>query len=161
MVYTWRIFASGGLKMGAPVMIGLMGLATGAQVFGTQQAAEMRNKQLEMQQANQKLQTAQKQRAESEQLNKVIDNNTVAQVARGFTTNSGSFQAIQRSAFDKYEEDKNANALNLTFRDNYLKSQMDINTEAADINSVGAVANFGFNAFNLMKTRESNQGNNR
>lgn len=89
-----------------------------AQIMG----AEDEKKQLAEEEQMVETAAAQKSVQRTQRMRQVLASSQVKEAARGVSLASPSFQMVQRSSFEKFNEDKDAAALNLSFQKEAIES---------------------------------------
>lgn len=90
-----------------------------AKIFGAQEE----RKQLAREEQMVETAAAQKSVQRTQRMRQVLASSQVKEAARGVSLASPSFQMVQRSSFEKFNEDKDAAALNLSFQKEVIESQ--------------------------------------
>lgn len=103
--------------------------AAGAGGFGTlgivSQVLGAQEQQKQLMREEQMVETAAAQKSvqRTQRMRQVLASSQVKEAARGVSLASPSFQMVQRSSFEKFNEDKDAAALNLSFQKEVIESQ--------------------------------------
>jgi hypothetical protein len=90
-----------------------------AQIMGAQEE----QKQLVREEQMAETAAAQKSVQRTQRMRQVLASSQVKEAARGVSLASPSFQMVQRSSFEKFNEDKDAAALNLSFEKEVIEAQ--------------------------------------
>ena len=134
-------------------------IATGASVVSQQEAADAQEQQFRIRQNQLRLQHVDAARQRTEQIQRVFGRQAVNEVARGISLASPSFKAIQQQSFNAFNDDNRASALNLSFQDSALNSQIDATRNSAEVGEFGSIANFAASAFGSMNLNNPNNVN--
>jgi Na+-transporting NADH:ubiquinone oxidoreductase subunit NqrC len=90
-----------------------------AKIMGAQDEQKQLNREEQMVETA----AAQKATQRTERMRQVLASSQVKEAARGVSLASPSFQMVQRSSFEKFNDDKDAAALNLSFQKEAIASQ--------------------------------------
>lgn len=72
--------------------------------------------------------------------------------ARGVQASSDSFKAIQAGAFEQFDEDENADALNQSYNDKYINDMIGVNRANANAQMFGTLMSGATGMYNINKT---------
>jgi hypothetical protein len=121
-------------------------LETGLTAFGVQQrqaAASAQNAALESRLHQEKLAETKRSIDRLDRVHQIVSNNIATAGARGISPASGSFKAINEEAYNKFDEDENADLLNLQYRTSYINQLEDVNDEESVIGAFGDIERLG------------------
>ncbi len=136
------------------------GVATAGSLFEQQQAEQAQIGQFRLQQTQLRIAETTRSSARIDRLQSVFGSQLAQEVARGISPASGSFKAIQQKSFNAFEDDQRADALNLSFKENALNSQIDATRSAFIGHVFGEVSNFALSSFNQLNLNNPNNINN-
>lgn len=146
--------------MGAAVAIPLImaGAGTLGKIGTAVSGAGTESAMLKMQATQESMAATQRMSNRVDNLNQVLGAQTADAAGRGLSLASTSLHAVAKDSFDKFSQDKQAEALGQQFRDANLQLQLNAvrNKEAASIFS--AVTTFGVAAASGMRTGGSSGG---
>lgn len=131
--------------------------STAESISARNQAAAAQEQQFRLQQTQVRLATTEREKARADRLQRIFGTQLAQEAARGISPASPSFKAIQQKSFNAFENDNKADALNLSFKENALSSQIDATRSAARAAEFGSIANFALSSFNQLNL--NNPGN--
>lgn len=85
-------------------------------------------------------------------LNSIISSNVARAGATGTSPSSSSFKAVNEKSYNKFDEDENADLLNLKIRQQNITDAQQLATEESYINAFGTMTSLGSNYFTQSKT---------
>ena len=134
----------------------LLGGGPGTQIGASLQKGQFAKSQAELQNTNLRERMVQEQIASGnrtiarqDQLRTIISADQVSEVARGVSLASPTFRAITQKSFSAFAEDERADALNLSFKESFLRGKMAQNTLAGDLGEASSILDVGSDLFNL------------
>lgn len=115
-----------------------------------QSGADLQVKELENQRKEQQLQTEDKKIRETDKLNKMLSTQRAMMAARGVSTSSGAFRGLTVGDFENYQQDLNADTLNLDFAMTKLDAQIGDVREKERAGIYGDLMSFGKDFYNSL-----------
>lgn len=109
--------------MGAATAVGGLDIAA---LFMQGGAAEKEQTALDIQETEAQEATTARSIQRMQRVRQVMANATAEEAARGVSIASPSFKAVQRSSFQRFNADEDADALNLSFKETQLATQRQI-----------------------------------
>lgn len=148
--------------MGDPVSLAILGAQAAGVVGGVLSERDQQSAQSEAtasRLSQERLASAQRGLNRAQELNKVISTSESLAGARGAFGSSPSFAAIINKSFQAFEQDERADALNLSFREDFLKQQASASKSASEARIFGQIGSLGASAvgkdpFNLFGKRD-------
>lgn len=136
--------------MADPISAGLIvsGVSTAGSMIAQSGAADAQESANRQRAQQERVAAANRSVTRQKNLLSVLSTQRSMAGGRGITPGQGSFQAVQKGAFQAFDEDERADALNTQYTENYLNSQSQIARSNANINQFNSLLNFGTNAFN-------------
>ena len=105
----------------------ILGAVTGglgiADIFSQQQAMEEEEENIKIEEQEAQVQSTEQSIRRGRRLRQIIGAAQAQEGARGVSLASPSFKAVQKSSFNRFNEDENAAALNLSFKDLQFEEQ--------------------------------------
>lgn len=140
--------------MGAAAAIPLVMSAVGmvGKISAAQGSASIQSSLLNMQATQEAMAATQRMSNRVNDLNQVLGAQAADAAGRGLSLASTSLHAVAKDSFDKFSQDKQAEALGQQFRDANLRLRLAAVRQGADANMFGALSDFGMNAFSGMRT---------
>jgi predicted 2-oxoglutarate/Fe(II)-dependent dioxygenase YbiX len=141
------------------------GAGTVGSIFASTARTQAQNNEIKSEIVQQRLAEAQRSTVRTQQLSNTLSAAAVTEAARGISLASPTFQAIQQQSFSNFQQDQNADALNVMFRTDGLRQQISQNRLANDVDIGTSITNLGhFFANNLdlfrLSKDASDTGNN-
>lgn len=144
--------------MGMVAAVPLVLSAVGAlgKMKTAQDSAATQASLLNMQATQESMAATQRMSNRVDDLNQVLGAQTADAAGRGLSLASTSLHAVSKDSFDKFAQDKQAEALGQQFRDANLRVQLQALRNSSNASIFSAVSSFGMNAFSGMRTGGSN-----
>lgn len=111
------------LSIGAGIFSGLSGIGG---MFGQQGAAQQQEGLLQLQEGQEEVGARQQGLQRARQVRQVMAQQTASAAAGGVESGSSSFQAVQRSSYNQFQEDNDIESLNITLARAKLAAQREM-----------------------------------
>ena len=134
---------------------GLAVLGAGSSIMsGYEQirAGKLREDQLGRQKAEEKTAETKRSIDRLDKLRSITSSNAARAGASGINPGSSSFKAVNEKSFNKFDEDENADLLNLKNRQETLTEQQQLAIEQSYISAFGSMTSLGTNFFSQGKS---------
>ena len=138
----------GGLAVVAGV---LKAVTTVASISQQAQAEEKQEQLLNLRLKQERAASNERTLANSRRLNSIIGQQRAMQAARGLSLSSGSFIAIQKNDFNRFNEDLNAEALNLSFAETNIAVSKDIASAQEQAGIINTLSQTSLDVFKLSR----------
>ncbi len=127
--------------------VALSALSTAKSISERKEGAKAQETLLRGRQTQERLAAVQQSNSEADSLEKTLSTAKAIAASRGIDLASGSFRNIQKSSFDAFDQDEKNRALNLSFRESALTSQIESEKRSASAGVFGDVLDFGSKFF--------------
>ena len=127
--------------MWLPVALSLASFA--GKEFATSKATEARQKELEERMDEERAAESKRSINRLDRLHSIISSNVATAAAHGVSPGSSTFKAINEEVFNKFDEDENADVLNLQYKANYINQMETLNKNEDYVSAFGDIASLG------------------
>lgn len=145
-----------GMIAAVPLIISAVGML--GKMKAASDAAGTQSSLLNMQATQESMAATQRMSNRVDQLNQALGSQTADAAGRGLSLASTSMQAVSKDSFDKFSEDKQAEALGQQFRDANLKIRLNALRDTENASIFSSISDFGMSAFSGMRTGGSSGG---
>lgn len=138
--------------MADPVSAGLIIGSTALSMYSQSQAANAQEEALKIRQQQERIAAKNRSLQREQSLLQVLSTQRSMAGARGVIGAGGSFQAIQQGAFQQFDQDERADALNTSYNEQYLAAEGNIARTNANMNMMNSLFKAGGSLFNINGT---------